>query len=69
MGVTTVYFRNPRDETGMVQWARDNCPSFVTFEGVEVGEDFPGGDIKWNMLFEFHFTDVKDAEWFTLRWA
>jgi hypothetical protein len=45
-------------------WARDNCPSFQGSEVVDVSDV----SLAYDQIAEYVFTDVKDSNWFRLRW-
>ena len=57
-------FLNIMNEREMIQWAINNCNSFVykTIKDVYDGE----GD--YNSLHEFFFLTEQDAMWFRLHW-
>lgn len=46
-------------------WATENCPSYVTYETVDVSDFSVTNDI----LAEYTFADERDATLFRLKWA
>jgi len=45
-------------------WAKDNCPSFMGSEVVDVTDV----SVEYDQIAEFVFGNDKDANWFKLKW-
>lgn len=45
-------------------WASENCPSYQSYETVDVSDFSVTNDV----VAEYVFTDAKDATMFRLRW-
>ena len=46
--------------TEILHWAKDNCPSYMINDGLI--------QIDGSLLYEFYFSNEKDALLFKLRW-
>jgi len=59
----SISFLNIDDEREMIQWAINNCDSFIykTIKDIRK-EDY------YDSLHEFFFLEEKDAMWFRLHW-
>ena len=68
MVVTTVYLEAGSDFDGMIDWAVDNCASFVGYKMVEL--DYEEKVIRdcWFKL-EIEFGQPQDQTLFELRWT
>lgn len=53
------YFHN------VATWARENCPSFKTYNVTDVS-DF---SIRYDLVAEYSFDDEQDVVLFKLRWS
>jgi hypothetical protein len=50
----------------MLDWAKENCPSFITNDAVDCSDfDSSPADFCWT----FDFDDEQDAAFFKLRWV
>ena len=54
-----LYFMDAAD------WASKNCPSFISFDIVDVADLSPIVD----QIAEYKFTEERDAMLFSLRWS
>ena len=59
----TISFLNIEAEKEMIQWAINNCPTFVCKTA-----RFVRGDGASDSLHVFYFNEEKDAMWFRLHW-
>ena len=68
MVVTTVYLEAGSDFDGMIDWAVDNCASFVGYKMLEL--DYEEKVIRdcWFKL-EIEFGQPQDQTLFELRWT
>ena len=68
MVVTTVYLEAGSDFDGMIDWAVDNCESFVGYKMLEL--DYEEKVIRdcWFKL-EIEFGQPRDQTLFELRWT
>jgi hypothetical protein len=46
-------------------WAKANCPSYVTYETIDVSDFSVTNDV----LAEYTFVDERDATLFRLKWS
>lgn len=60
----TISFLNIENEKEMIQWAINNCPTFVC-KTVKFVRDSEGCR---DSLHVFFFNEEKDAMWFRLNW-
>jgi hypothetical protein len=59
----SISFLNIDDEREMIQWAINNCDSFI----YKTIKDIRREDC-YDSLHEFFFIEEKDAMWFRLHW-
>lgn len=45
-------------------WARNQCPSFISYSITDVSDT----SYVYDQVAEYIFKDVKDAIWFELKW-
>jgi len=67
MVVTTVYLEPGSDFDGMIDWAVDNCSSFVGYKMLELDYEEKAERDCWFKL-EIEFTESRDQLLFELKW-
>jgi hypothetical protein len=65
--VTTVYLHPGVDFDGMIDWAVDNCTSFVGYRMLELDYEEKNARDCWFKL-EIEFGDPQDQLLFELKW-
>ena len=68
MVVTTVYLEAGSDFDGMIDWAVDNCASFVGYKMLELDYEEKVVRDCWFKL-EIEFGQPQDQTLFELRWT
>ena len=51
-----------------LEWAKDNCPSYIT-NSVDVIYESDDQRFPTGFVMKYHFYDEKDAVMFALRWS
>lgn len=65
----TVTLQHDRRVLEMLSWAKENCPSYITNTSRRK-ELATGNHISYYVyVIDYHFSEERDATWFTLRWA
>ena len=64
--ITLPYNRQDEDSISPWDWAKDNCPSYITNS---VDPIYESGNIASRFIVKYHFYDEKDAVLFALRWS
>jgi hypothetical protein len=65
--ITTVYLEPGSDFDGMIDWAVDNCESFVGYKMLELDYEEKVERDCWFKL-EIEFTESRDQLLFELKW-
>jgi len=65
--ITTVYLEPGSDFDGMIDWAVDNCTSFVGYKMLELNYEEKAAKDCWFKL-EIEFTESQDQLLFELKW-
>ena len=66
--ITTVYLAAGSDFDGMIDWAVDNCTSFVGYRMLELDYEEKIERDCWFKL-EIEFTESRDQLLFELKWS
>lgn len=67
VAITTVYLEAGADFDGMIDWAVDNCASFVGYRMLELDYEEKAEKDCWFKL-EIEFGDAQDHLLFELKW-
>lgn len=51
-----------------LDWAKENCPSYITNSGRKEERTSIDGLVYVVYMIDYHFGDDGDAAWFTLKW-
>ena len=65
--ITTVYLAAGSDFDGMIDWAVDNCSSFVGYKMLELDYEEKAARDCWFKL-EIEFRETRDQLLFELKW-
>lgn len=67
--IATLALQDNVDLTEVIQWAIDNCASFVEYQVVEIDWTVDRDDRDPWFKLEVTFRDASDVTLFLLRWA